>query len=245
MFRIRSIFDKFYRLIKTVSKKLYRTGVVLLSGSFVIALVAFNSNDYSGGGKNNATTAYVTMYTDIDEEEKTDEDLTVLVETDTKEIESITQEHNGNVLDKEKLNHNNVKHNYVENEPDNSILDDKDYHTLLRIVEAEATGEDLVGKILVANVVLNRVESSRFPDNVTDVVFQKNGSVFQFSPIKDGRYHTVVIQDSTIEAVERALSGEDYSKGALYFTASKNPGNWFNQSLQFLFAHGGHSFYTN
>ena len=35
----------------------------------------------------------------------------------------------------------------------------EDYENLLRIVEAEAGGEDETGKLLVANVVLNRVES--------------------------------------------------------------------------------------
>ncbi|HAU86474.1 MAG TPA: hypothetical protein DCW90_13560, partial [Lachnospiraceae bacterium] len=64
---------------------------------------------------------------------------------------------------------------------------------LMRIVEAEATGEDITGKMLVANVVLNRVNNSSFPDTVEGVVFQKNGSVYQFSPIKDGRYYKVEI----------------------------------------------------
>ena len=36
-------------------------------------------------------------------------------------------------------------------------LSDQDYDALLRIVEAEAGGEDADGKLLVANVVLNRV----------------------------------------------------------------------------------------
>ena len=40
-------------------------------------------------------------------------------------------------------------------------ISDEDYQTLLRIVEAEAGCEDENGKLLVANVVLNRVESSR------------------------------------------------------------------------------------
>ena len=87
---------------------------------------------------------------------------------------------------------------------------------LLRIVEAEATGEDIKGKMLVANVILNRVKSSQFPDTVKEVVFQKNGRTTQFSPIADGRYWSVSISKSTREAVERVLNGEDESQGALY-----------------------------
>ena len=40
---------------------------------------------------------------------------------------------------------------------------DEDYNTLLRIVQAEAGVCDEKGKILVANVIINRVKSPRFP----------------------------------------------------------------------------------
>lgn len=118
---------------------------------------------------------------------------------------------------------------------------------LLRIVEAEATGEDIKGKMLVANVILNRVKSNQFPDTVSEVVFQKNGKIVQFSPIADGRYWSVTISKSTREAVERVLNGEDESQGALYFSArskaKKSNMNWFDNHLTWLFKYGGHEFY--
>ncbi len=118
---------------------------------------------------------------------------------------------------------------------------------LQRIVEAEATGEDLTGKMLVANVVLNRVHNKEFPDNIEGVVFQKNGSVYQFSPIKDGRYYKVEISDETKKAVERVLKGEDKSEGALYFMsrsmARPSSVTWFDRSLTRIFKHGTHEFY--
>lgn len=118
---------------------------------------------------------------------------------------------------------------------------------LLRIVEAEATGEDIKGKMLVANVILNRVKSSQFPDTVKEVVFQKNGRTTQFSPIADGRYWSVSISKSTREAVDRVLNGEDESQGALYFSArskaKKSNMNWFDNNLTWLFKYGGHEFY--
>lgn len=120
---------------------------------------------------------------------------------------------------------------------------------LYRIVEAEATGEDVYGKILVANVVLNRVNCDEFPDTVSEVVFQKVGSAYQFSPTKDGRYYTVKISKSTKEAVSRALAGEDYSDGALYFFArkltSQKKASWFDQSLRKVVQYGCHEFYAN
>ena len=119
----------------------------------------------------------------------------------------------------------------------------KDIEILQRIVEAEATSEDTKGRILVANVVLNRLESKNFPNSIEGVVFQKK----QFSPIGDGRYYSVKVTEETKEAVNRALQGEDYSNGALYFAArsmasSKNM-RWFDNQLTYLFQHGCHEFF--
>lgn len=126
-------------------------------------------------------------------------------------------------------------------------LSSRDYETLLKIVEAEAGTEDKKGKILVANVVLNRVEDRRFPDTVAEVVYQKEGGVCQFSPVADGRLGQVEVSEETVQAVEEALSGTDFSEGALYFAArdKADPENmsWFDRHLVRLFAHGGHEFF--
>lgn len=126
-------------------------------------------------------------------------------------------------------------------------LSDDEMEVLLRIVEAEAGSEDEDGRLLVANVVLNRVESDRFPDTVTEVVFQESGGVTQFSPVSSGRYYKVQISEETISAVGRALMGEDISQGALFFASRKYAGSekmkWFETKLTFLFEHGGHEFY--
>ena len=45
------------------------------------------------------------------------------------------------------------------------------------------------------------------------------------------------------EAVERALLGEDYSKGALYFVSKSSSSTWFRDSLTHLLTHGDHLFY--
>lgn len=126
-------------------------------------------------------------------------------------------------------------------------LSDQDYNTLLRIVEAEAGGEDEDGKLLVANVVLNRVNSETFPDTVTAVVMQKEQGVAQFSPTVDGRFQNVRISKETYAAVERALYGEDISQGALYFCARQKSDSeklqWFDRKLTRLFSYGNHEFF--
>lgn len=118
------------------------------------------------------------------------------------------------------------------------------------IVEAESGGEDIYGRMLVANVVLNRVLSNEFPDTVKEVVFQNNGKTYQFSPVRSGgRYYTVTVSETTKAAVARVLSGEDYSDGALYFFArrltSEKKAKWFDTALDKIVEYGCHEFFGN
>ena len=124
----------------------------------------------------------------------------------------------------------------------------EDYEILLRIVEAEAGGEDEDGKLLVANVVLNRMNNRKFPNTVAEVVLQRSSrGVYQFSPVASGSIWRVNVSEETVAAVERALMGEDISEGALYFAsrryASQERMRWFDENLTFLFQHGGHEFF--
>ena len=127
-------------------------------------------------------------------------------------------------------------------------MSDQDYETLLKIVEAEAGGEDEMGKILMANVIFNRIKHPEFPSTVTEVVWQNVAGSPQFSPTADGRINTVTVSEETREAVNKAIDGEDYSRGALYFveesTADQDNVKWFKSDLKFLFKHGVHAFYT-
>ncbi len=127
-------------------------------------------------------------------------------------------------------------------------LDEESIEILCRIVEAEAGTEDEKGRILVANVVMNRVESSRFPDTVKGVVFQKSGGLYQFSPVANGRYYRVTVSEETRKAVEKVLRGKDESQGALYFVnryaANTEYMNWFDRRCTSLFSYGRHEFFS-
>lgn len=120
----------------------------------------------------------------------------------------------------------------------------EDYEVLLKIVEAEASTEDIKGKMLVANVIMNRLEVGFCGNTIVEVVFAEG----QFAPVANGRFFKMVPSEETIEAVERVLNGEDLSKGALYFmqrnAASKKGIRWFDENLKFLFEYGCHEFYT-
>ena len=123
-------------------------------------------------------------------------------------------------------------------------LEDQEYQVLLKIVEAEAGCEDTEGRMLVANVVMNRVRNGYFPNTVTEVVYQRQDGTAQVSPVSDGRIDTVNVSQGTIDAVARVMNGEDISQGALFFRSVRSRSGWFDQKLSRVLEHGNHIFYT-
>ena len=124
------------------------------------------------------------------------------------------------------------------------VMEDQEYQVLLKIVEAEAGCEDTEGRMLVANVVMNRVRNGYFPNTVTEVVYQRQDGTAQFSPVSDGRIDTVNVSQGTIDAVARVMNGEDISQGALFFRSVRSRSGWFDQKLSRVLEHGNHIFYT-
>lgn len=108
--------------------------------------------------------------------------------------------------------------------PSNEI---KPIHQLAHIIMAEAEGESFTGKRLVADAVLNRVDSDLFPDSIESVIFQP----YQFSCIKDGRYDKVA--DRITEECYKAARLEYYADerldgGVLYFNSGSSSKNGVN-----------------
>lgn len=258
MLNIHSVLRGFYGFVKSISKRCYRNCAIVMAGTMILTMISFNSNDFGGSGKNKMTasrhsTVPVKTLEDEDEESDTEAKLHAMEEAvslSMRENDVFVKEKNPEAA-KEKVNTVFEKAALVLQKavPDQKInLSDEDYRTLLRIVEAEATGETREGKMLVANVILNRMNHPNFPNSVKEVVFQKTGGHVQFSPTIDGRYESVTVTDETIAAVEGVLYGADASEGALFFSARSkaDPTNmsWFDNNLKWLFAHGEHEFYT-
>ena len=85
-----------------------------------------------------------------------------------------------------------------------------------RLVEAEAKGESYEGKVAVATVVLNRVDSSEFPNTVTEVINEVVGDAYAFSPVQNGEINNTA-SDESIRAVEEALTRQDRLNDCIYF----------------------------
>lgn len=116
-----------------------------------------------------------------------------------------------------------------------------DTRLLEKIVMAEAGGEPYEGQVAVANVVLNRVSSRRFPNTIRGVIFQRG----QFSPVGTGRIYKVSPSKSVKNAVRAALNGEQaVPSGTLYFL-NKNTANDLTipKTKTFVKRIGNHWFY--
>lgn len=275
MQEIYKVFQNFWRIISNVSKKAYRNCAVLMTGAAVIALISFNSKEFGGSGKNKSDTIKPQSSGILVKTGESSEEELLL---QTEEIVSVSvRDTEVFVRESGQIEYNQSQEKEITPaEPELTptavptpttvptptpepvaepayvygqvALDENNYQILLRIVEAEAAGEGIEGKKLVANVILNRVCHASFPNTVEEVVFQKSGGHAQFSPTIDGRFESVQISSETVEAVDMVLAGSDDSQGALFFSARSkaDPDNmsWFDKNLKWLFAYGGHEFYT-
>ncbi|MEQ2529293.1 cell wall hydrolase [Bacillaceae bacterium CLA-AA-H227] len=108
------------------------------------------------------------------------------------------------------INHEIIKENVEEK------ISDKEKELLSRLVEAEAKGESYEGKVAVAEVVLNRVESPEFPDTVKEVVYEITGDAYAFSPVQNGEINKPASEEAK-EAVDDAVASPDNLNNAIYF----------------------------
>jgi len=112
-------------------------------------------------------------------------------------------------------------------------------HWLSRVISAESQGEALTGQIAVGNVVLNRLESDIFPDNLYDVIFQSG----QFEPVENGTIHNTPYHLS-VTAAKLCLEGAQVVGDCMYFFAPDlSPGTWIVNNRTYYTTIGCHRFY--
>jgi N-acetylmuramoyl-L-alanine amidase len=108
---------------------------------------------------------------------------------------------------------------------------------LATLVEAESGNQDLKGKRLVADVVLNRVENEDYPNSITEVIYRD----YQFSTVLDGALDRAGwnISDESFEAVriEVLESEERLDEDILFFTYGE-----YNKYCVPAYQYGSHYF---
>ena len=113
---------------------------------------------------------------------------------------------------------------------------------LARIIHAESSGEPLIGKIAVGNVVLGRVRSSYYPNTIYGVIFDRKYGV-QFSPVANGTIYNNPSYASVL-AAKICLEGFDLAEGSLFFLRPElSSSSWIPDSREYVFTVGKHDFY--
>lgn len=85
-------------------------------------------------------------------------------------------------------------------------------YLLGRAIYGEARGEPYLGKVAVAAVILNRVDSPNFPNSIASVIYQPGA----FTAVSDGQINLSPDEDA-LKAARDALNGWDPSYGCLYY----------------------------
>lgn len=105
---------------------------------------------------------------------------------------------------------------------------------LAMLVRAEAGSEVESGKMAVAGCVLNRVADPRFPNTITEVIYQKG----QFSVVTDGALDRAAwtVDESDYQAVSKELKERRFTD-CLFFRAGH-----YHEGRKALYQIGGHYF---
>lgn len=94
---------------------------------------------------------------------------------------------------------------------------EEDRYLLANLIYCEAGGESYVGQLAVGAVVINRILSSRYPDTMVGVIYQRK----QFSPVGNGRLALALANNkataSCYQAADEAMKGVTNVGQCLYF----------------------------
>jgi N-acetylmuramoyl-L-alanine amidase len=114
-----------------------------------------------------------------------------------------------------------------------------DLQLLARCVNGEARGEDYIGQVAVAAVILNRVKHPAFPNSVSGVIYQPGA----FTAVSDGQINLPVASDSQVyNACRDAMNGYDPSGGAIYYYNPAKTTNQWIYSREVITTIGKHKF---
>jgi len=102
---------------------------------------------------------------------------------------------------------------------------ESDLDLLARLINAEAQGEPYKAKVAVGAVVVNRVQSSSWPNTIKEVIYQRINGYYQFSPVLNGWINNPATAESRQAALE-ALKGSDPTNGAQFYFDDSTTNTW-------------------
>ena len=127
----------------------------------------------------------------------------------------------------------------IEEEKLRQIQHEKDVILLAKLIQREANGEGLEGKVAVGNVVMNRIEDKRFPNTISEVIYQPK----QFEPVLRGILESAEPDELSWKAAKMSINKEvNYVDNALFFFNPSLTDDEFVRSRQVIKRIGGHVF---
>lgn len=102
---------------------------------------------------------------------------------------------------------------------------ESDLDLLARLIMAEAQGEPYEAMVAVGAIVMNRVNSSSFPNTISEVIYQNINGYYQFTPVLNGWINKPANSDC-IKAAKVALSGVDTTDGCLFYYDNTTTNTW-------------------
>lgn len=126
-----------------------------------------------------------------------------------------------------KVNSNTTSTSVGQASPSKSVIpySSSDLDLLARLVRAEAEGQPYNAKVAVAAVVVNRVQSSEFPNTISSVINQRINGYYQFTPVKNGMINNTATAEDR-QAALAALNGSDPTNGALFYFDDSATNKW-------------------
>lgn len=192
--------------------------IVILAGALIlsISIICFVANLEEGSEKNEPDLEVIAVVE------------TQPVETEVSVIAEVTIETEPTVETEPVATETICEETYIQETIQTEPETNKEFEDRCRLTYAEARGECIEGQIAVTATILNREEHASFPDTFHGVM----NDPWQFSPVWNGEVHvnrgscyTVLgydeVSEQTIDAVQRALDGEDPTEQLLWEEAER------------------------
>lgn len=167
----------------------------------------------------NTTNDFVKQYTaqisdtnnELEEIEREIAEKEALIKEQEKDIEALRKQY------EEELRLSKIAQESSKRDISEVTFAENDRYLLANIIYCEAGGEPYEGQLAVGAVVINRLLSSKYPDTVYDVIYQKS----QFSPAGSGRLALALARNSATascyQAADEAMSGVTNVGNCMYF----------------------------
>lgn len=104
----------------------------------------------------------------------------------------------------------------------------EEVNMLAQCVEAEAGINNYESQKYVAQVILNRLHSERYPNTLKEVIYQKSGKCPQFSVAYNGAMNREVTLETLKNVQSVLIHGTDIPDNVFFFYAESVTGNWVN-----------------